>query len=126
MDYEIAFDQEVNAYRIHTDYEFTAIGEWVSDFLRNKEDIQRVLVAIHLAESEEETTRFKHGPFQVVISREGVAVSRRVDMSQVQEEIKAMFDTQNSFYQASSDGIQAECGLEDLVDLIEDWHDVVV
>lgn len=125
MDYEIAFDQEESDYRIYTDYEFAAIGEWVSKFVRDKENIQRVLMAARLAEVEKETTQFKHGPFDVVISEEGVAVSRQVDMSAAEEEIKAMFDSQDSFYRPSTDGIQAECGLEDLIEMIENWHDVL-
>ncbi|MBJ7538878.1 YacL family protein [Marinomonas transparens] len=125
MDYEIAFDQDENLYRISTGYEFAAIGEWVSEYVRDLENIQRVLLAARLAEIEKEVTQFKHGPFEVIISEEGVAVTRLVDMDAADEEIKAMFDSQESFYQTSTDGIQAECGLEDLVGLIEDWHQVL-
>ncbi|ADZ92074.1 YacL family protein [Marinomonas mediterranea] len=125
MDYEIAFDQESNAYRVFTDVEFTAIAEWISDYLNERETVQRVLQAVNLAEAEGEETRFKHGNFDIVISKEGAAVSRRVDMSQMEDEIKAMFDTQNSFYQASNDGIQAECGLDDLIDMVENWYEVL-
>ncbi|TDO98882.1 YacL family protein [Marinomonas balearica] len=125
MDYEIAFDQESNAYRVFTDVEFTAIAEWISDYLNEKETVQRVLQAVNLAEAEGEETLFKHGNFDIVISKEGAAVSRRVDMSQMEDEIKAMFDTQNSFYQASNDGIQAECGLDDLIDMVENWYEIL-
>lgn len=123
MDYEIAFDQEEGGYRVFTEVEFAAIGEWVSEYLKNKETLQRVWQAITLAEQGEETTEFKHGIFRVVISPEGVSVKRRIDMSQAEDEIKAMFDTQAGFFQASKDGIEAECGLDDLIDLIENWHD---
>jgi len=54
MDYEIAFDQDENAYRIYTGYEFAAIGEWVSDYVRDLDVIQRVLMAARLAENEKE------------------------------------------------------------------------
>lgn len=124
MDYEIAFDQEERSYRVYTDVEFAAIGEWVSEFLSDKEMLQRVWQAATLAETEAELSNFKHGIFDVVISPEGVAVKRRIDMSQAEEEIKAMFDNQQGFYQASQDGVQAECGLDDLIDLLENWHDV--
>lgn len=125
MDYNIAFDQEENSYRIYTDYEFAAIAEWVAFYVKEKEDIQRVLMAAKLAESEKETTKFNHGPFDVIINEEGVNVSRQVDMDSAAEEIKAMFDTQESFYQASTDGVQSECGLEDFVDLLENWYEVL-
>lgn len=125
MDYEIAFDQEESRYRIYADYEFAAIAEWVTQFVIDKENIQRVLSAARLAEYEKETTQFQHGPFDVTISEEGVAVARQVDMSQAEDEIKAMFDSQDSFYRASTDGIQAECGLEDLIEMVENWHDVL-
>jgi len=125
MDYEIAFDQEEGRYQIYADYEFTAIAEWITQYVTDKESIQRVLSAARLAEYEKESTQFKHGPFEVVISEEGVMVSRQMDMSSAEEEIKAMFDSQDGFYRASTDGIQAECGLEDLVDMIENWHDVL-
>lgn len=124
MDYEIAFDQEEGVYRVFTDIEFSAIGEWVSEYLSDKETLQRVWQAASLAEKEDEITQFKHGIFEVVISSEGVAVKRRIDMSQVEDEIKAMFDTQNSFFSASNDGVEAECGLDDLIDLIENWHEI--
>ncbi|MBM6551901.1 YacL family protein [Marinomonas ostreistagni] len=124
MDYEIAFDQEEGGYRVFTDLEFTAIAEWVSEFLSDKETLQRVWQAATLAETEQEISNFKHGIFDVVISPEGVAVKRRIDMSQAEDEIKAMFDTQQGFYQASNDGVEAECGLDDLIDLIENWHDI--
>ena len=124
MDYEIAFDQEIGAYRVYADVEFAAIAEWVSEYLANKETLQRVWQAVLLAESKEESCVFQHGVFEVTISAEGVAVSRRIDMSQVEDEIKAMFDTQNGFFQASNDGVQAECGLDDLIDLLENWHEV--
>ena len=123
MDYEIAFDQEEGSYRVFADIEFSAIAEWVSEHLTNKETVQRVWQAVSLAEKEDETTEFQHGIFQVVISPEGVVVKRRVDMSQAEDEIKAMFDTQSNFYQASNDGIESECGLDDLIDLIENWHE---
>jgi len=42
LDYEIAFDQDENAYRTSTGYEFAAIGEWVSEHDRDLESIQRV------------------------------------------------------------------------------------
>jgi len=125
MDYNIAFDQDENSYRIYTDYEFAAIAEWVALYLTGKEDIQRVLMATTLAESEKETTKMKYGPFDVLINEEGVTVSRQVDWDSAAEEIKAMFDTQESFYQTSSDGVQAECGLEDFMDLLENWYDVL-
>lgn len=125
MDYEIAFDQDENVYRIYTGYEFAAIGEWVSEYVRDLESIQRVLMAARLAETEKETTEFKHGPFDVILSEEGVSVSRQVDLDSAEEEIKAMFDTQESFYQTSTDGIQSECGLEDLINMIENWHQVL-
>lgn len=125
MDYEIAFDQEESQYRIYTGYEFAAIGEWVSEYVRELEMIQRVLMAARLAETEKESTEFAHGPFRVVISEEGVNVARQVDLNAAEEEIKAMFDSQDSFYQTSTDGIQAECGLEDLMEMIENWHDVL-
>ncbi|MEL0637266.1 MULTISPECIES: YacL family protein [Marinomonas] len=125
MDYEIAFDQEEGQYRINADYEFAAIADWVTQFVVDKENIQRVLLAARLAEYEKETTKFQHGPFDVVISEEGVMVSRQVDMSSAEDEIKAMFDSQDSFYRPSTDGVQAECGLEDLVDMVENWHDVL-
>lgn len=124
MDYEIAFDQEEGKYRVYTDVDFAAIAEWVGEYLADKETLQRVWQAVKLAEQEEESATFKHGIFDVAISPEGIAVSRRVDMSQVEDEIKAMFDTQNGFFQASNDGIQAECGLDDLIDLLENWHEV--
>ncbi|MFD1382498.1 YacL family protein [Rhodanobacter aciditrophus] len=124
MDYEIAFDQEEGKYRVYTDVDFSAIAEWVAEYLADKETLQRVWQAAKLAETEEEVTQFKHGIFDVVISPDGIAISRRVDMSQVEDEIKAMFDTQNGFFQASNDGIQAECGLDDLIDLLENWHEV--
>lgn len=124
MDYEIAFDQEDGVYRVYTDLEFTAIAEWVSEFLADKETLQRVWQAATLAEAEDEASNFKHGIFDVVISSEGVAVKRRIDMSQAEDEIKAMFDGQQSFYQAENDGVEAECGLDDLIDLLENWHDV--
>ena len=123
MDYEIAYDQEEGAYRVFAEVEFAAIAEWVSEYLTDKETVQRVWQAASLAEKEEEVTEFKHGIFQVVIGPEGVAVKRRIDMSQAEEEIKAMFDTQSGFFQASNDGVEAECGLDDLIDLIENWHD---
>ena len=125
MDYEIAFDQEENGYRIYTGYEFAAIGEWVTEYVRELESIQRVLAAARLAETEKEGTQFEHGPFDIVISEEGVSVTRKVDMASADEEIKAMFDSQDSFYQTSTEGIQAECGLEDLINMIENWHDVL-
>lgn len=125
MDYEIAFDQDENAYRIFTGYEFAAIGEWVSEYVHDLESIQRVLMAARLAETEKEVTEFAHGPFQVVLNEEGVSVNRQVDLDSAEEEIKAMFDSQESFYQTSTDGIQAECGLDDLIDMIEDWHAVL-
>lgn len=124
MDYEIAFDQEEGKYRVYTDVDFSAIAEWVAEYLADKETLQRVWQAAKLAETEEEATQFKHGIFDVAISSDGIAISRRVDMSQVEDEIKAMFDTQNGFFQASNDGIQAECGLDDLIDLLENWHEV--
>lgn len=125
MDYEIAFEPEENAYRVHTDVEFAAIAEWISEFLSERDTLQRVMQAAILAEQEGETTHFAHGNFNVVISKDGVAVKRELDMSAVTEEIKAMFDTENGFYNASDDGIEAECGLDDLIDLIENWHEVV-
>ncbi|MEO9274768.1 MAG: YacL family protein [Marinomonas sp.] len=125
MDYEIAFDQDESIYRIYTSYEFAAIGEWVSEYVRELESIQRVLMAARLAESEKETTEFKHGPFSVILSEEGVSVIRQVDMDSAEEEIKAMFDSQESFYQTSTDGIQAECGLDDLINMIENWYEVL-
>ncbi|MBD5771560.1 YacL family protein [Marinomonas colpomeniae] len=125
MDYEIAFDQDENAYRIYAGYEFAAIGEWISEYVRDLESIQRVLIAARLAETEKETTEFKHGPFTVILSEEGISVTRQVDMDSAEEEIKAMFDSQESFYQTSTDGIQSECGLEDLINMIENWHEVL-
>ncbi|MCB5160619.1 YacL family protein [Marinomonas algarum] len=125
MDYEIAFDQEENQYRVYTGYEFSAIGEWVTEYVRDLESIQRVLMAARLAENEKESTVFKNGPFEAVVSEEGILVSRQIDLDSAEEEIKAMFDTQESFYQASTDGIQAECGLEDLIALVENWHGVL-
>ena len=125
MDYDIAFDQDDNTYRINTGYEFAAIGEWVTEYVRERESVQRVLMAARLAESEKETTEFKHGPFHVILSEEGVLVTRQVDMDSAEEEIKAMFDSQDSFYQTSTDGIQAECGLEDLINMVENWYDVL-
>ena len=114
-----------NVYRIYTGYEFAAIGEWVSEYVRDLESIQRVLMAARLAETAKEVTEFKHGPFDVVLSEEGVSVSRQIDLDSAEEEIKAMFDSQESFYQTSTDGIQAECGLDDLINLIENWHEVL-
>ncbi|MBR7889044.1 YacL family protein [Marinomonas sp. A79] len=125
MDYEIAFDQDENHYRIYTGYEFAAIGEWVTEYVRDLESIQRVLLAARLAENEKESTTFKHGPFDVIVSEEGISVSRQIDLDSAEEEIKAMFDTQESFYQTSTDGIQAECGLDDLIAMIENWHAVL-
>ena len=125
MDYEITFDQEDRCYCIYTDYEFSAIAEWVMQFVKETEDIQRVLSSARLAGFEKETTQFQHGPFDVVISEEGVAVSRQVDICAAEEEIKVMFDSQDSFYRVSTDGLQAKCGLEDLVDMIENWHNVL-
>ncbi|MGB2064666.1 hypothetical protein MGA5115_03595 [Marinomonas gallaica] len=123
MDYEIAFDQEEGAYRVIAEIEFAAIAEWVSEYLKDKEAVQRVWQAASLAEKDNEITEFQHGIFHVLISPEGVAVKRRVDMSQAEDEIKAMFDTQSGFFQASNDGVESECGLDDLIDLIENWHD---
>lgn len=125
MDYEIAFDQDENNYRIYTGYEFAAIGEWVSEYVRDLESVQRVLIAARFAEEEKETTEFKHGPFHVILSKDGVSVARQFDLDSAEEEIKAMFDTQDSFYQASTDNIQSECGLEDLINMIENWHEVL-
>ncbi|AEF55161.1 YacL family protein [Marinomonas posidonica] len=125
MDYEIAFDQEDKSYRIYTGYEFAAIGEWVTEHVCELEMIQRVLMAARLAETEKEMTEFSHGPFRVVISEEGVNVARQLDLDAAEEEIKAMFDSQENFYQTSTDGIQAECGLEDLIEVVENWHDVL-
>jgi uncharacterized protein YacL (UPF0231 family) len=125
MDYEIAFEPEENAYRVHTDVEFAAIAEWITEYLRDKDTLQRVMQAAILAEREGENTNFSHGNFTIVIGRDGVAVKRVLDMSAVTEEIKAMFDTENGFFNASDDGVEAECGLDDLIDLIENWHEVV-
>jgi len=54
MDYEIAFDQEEGSYRVFADIEFSAIAEWVSEHLTNKETVQRVWQAVSLAEKEDE------------------------------------------------------------------------
>ncbi|MCV2402220.1 YacL family protein [Marinomonas sp. C2222] len=125
MDYEIAFDQEESSYKVQTDYQFSAIAEWVSVYLKDVETVQKVLVAARLAEADKEVTEFNHGPFKVIFSEEGTLVSRQVDMQSAEEEIKAMFDSQDSFYRASTDGIQAECGLEDLIKMVESWYEVL-
>lgn len=125
MDYEIAFDETEQTYRIQTEYEFSAIADWVSEELKEREDIQKVLQNIHLVDAESETQVTKQGAYNVSISAEGVAVNRQVDMSDVSEEISAMFDTQSDFYQASDDGIKSECGLEDMIGLLEDWHNLL-
>ena len=125
MDYEIAFDETEQTYRIQTEYEFSAIADWVSEELKEREEIQKVLQNIHLVDAESETQVTKQGAYNVSISAEGVAVNRQVDMSDVSEEISAMFDTQSDFYQASDDGIKSECGLEDMIGLLEDWHNLL-
>lgn len=125
MDYEIAFDDTEQTYRIATEYEFSAIADWVSEELTDREDIQKVLQSIHLVEADSEPQVTKQGIYVVSIGVEGVAVNRQVDISDVTDEINAMFDTQSDFYQASDDGIKSECGLEDMIGLLEDWHNLL-
>lgn len=125
MDYEIAFDDTEQTYRIATEYEFSAIADWVSEELKEREDIQKILQSIHLVDADTETKVTQQGVYIVSIGAEGVSVNRQVDMSDVGEEISAMFDTQSDFYQASDDGIKSECGLEDMVGLLEDWHNLL-
>ncbi|KJZ10697.1 MAG: YacL family protein [Marinomonas sp.] len=125
MDYEIAFDDTEQTYRIATEYEFSAIADWVSEELKEREDIQKVLQSIHLVDADTETQITQQGVYIVSIGAEGVSVNRQVDMSDVGEEISAMFDTQSDFYQASDEGIKSECGLEDMVGLLEDWHNLL-
>ncbi len=125
MDYEIAFDETEQAYRIVTEYEFSAIADWVSEELKDREGIQKVLQSIHLIEADSDAQITKQGAYIINISAEGIAVNRQVDMSDVSEEINAMFDTQSEFYQASDDGVKSECGLEDMVGLLENWHNLL-
>ena len=125
MDYEIAFDETEQTYRIETEYEFSAIADWVSEELIQREDIQKILQSIHLVDADSETQITQQGAYIVSIGAEGVAVNRQVDMSDVSEEISAMFDSQSNFYQASDEGIKAECGLEDMVALLENWHNLL-
>ncbi|WP_191602801.1 YacL family protein [Marinomonas algicola] len=125
MDYEIAYSEEEHGYRVQMNYEFSVIADWISEHLTGREDIQKVLQCIRFAEDKEEISRFTQGNFDIVIQQSGVSVSRKVDMSDARDEIVAMFDNQSDFYQTSEEGIQAECGLEDLTGIIENWHDVV-
>lgn len=125
MDYEIAFDETEQSYRIETEYEFSAIADWVSEELKDRENIQKVLQSIHLVDAESETQTTQQGPFIVSIGAEGVTVNRQVDMSDVSEEISAMFDSQSNFFQASNDGVTSECGLEDMAGLLENWHNLL-
>ena len=125
MDYEIAFDESENCYRVITSYEFSAIADWVSECLQKREDIQKVLQTIHLVETETEASILEHGVYSINIGTEGVTVTRKVDMSDAREEIKAVFDTQSDFYQTSEDGVKSECGLDDVITLLENWHNVL-
>ncbi|MFT2109575.1 YacL family protein [Marinomonas sp. 2405UD68-3] len=125
MNYEIAYSEDELGYRVQMDYEFSVIGDWISEHLVTRTDIQKVLQYIRFAENEEEMSHFIQGNFDVVIQKSGVSVSRKVDMSDARDEIVAMFDTQSDFYQTSEEGIQAECGLDDLSGIIENWHEVV-
>ena len=125
MDYEIAYNEDDNSYRIVTDYEFSVIGDWISEHLLTREGIQKILQIIQFAESAGESQRLTQGNFDIVIEEGGVTVSRKVDMSDARDEIVAMFDSHSDFYQTSTEGIQAECGLDDLVGIIENWHDIV-
>lgn len=124
MDYEISFDQEVNSYRIYAGFEFSAIADWITEYVTDLETTQRVLSAARIAMNDKETTNFSHGPFDVVMSEEGVVVTRKVDMAAAEDEIKAMFDSQDSFYRTSTEGVQAECGLEDMINMVESWFEV--
>ncbi|EAQ67079.1 hypothetical protein MED121_14169 [Marinomonas sp. MED121] len=125
MDYEIAFDETEQTYRIETEYEFSAIADWVSEELKAREDIQKVLQSIHLVEADAEAQVIQQGAYIISIGVEGIAVNRQLDMSDVSEEISAMFDSQSNFYQAADDGVKSECGLEDMAGLLEDWHNLL-
>ena len=125
MDYEIAYNEDDNSYRIATDYEFSVIGDWISEHLLTRQDIQKILQIIQFAESAGESHKLTQGNFDIVIEEGGVTVARKVDMSDARDEIVAMFDSHSDFYQTSTEGIQAECGLDDLLSIIENWHDIV-
>jgi uncharacterized protein len=125
MDYEIAYNEEEQGYRVQMEYEFSVIGDWISEQLTNKTHIMHVLNLIKQVQSMERSQHLIQGNFEIQLKPEGAFVSRKVDMSDAREEIIAMFDTQSDFYQTSTEGIQAECGLDDLIDIIENWQDML-
>ena len=125
MDYEIAFDDTEQCYRIVADYEFSVIADWVSEHIVKREEIQKILQHINLMNAEAEKVRLEYGVFSVNISTDGIAVNRQVDMSDATEEIHAMFDNQSGFYHASDEGVKSECGLDDMTTLLENWHKVL-
>lgn len=125
MDYEIVFDEAEQMYRVVTDYQFTALADWVSEHLKEREAIQKVLQLIHLTNANTEKKTLRYGAYQVSIEQEGVQVKRQIDMSDAGDEIHALFDGQTDFYQADTDGVDAECGLDDLVTLLENWHNIL-
>lgn len=125
MDYEIAFDEENQTYRITTDYEFSVIGDWISDILTNRDNILQVSQLIRLAASSGEKQTLIQGPYQIEISESGVSVERQLDLTDAREEMASLFDGQTDFYRIADTGVRAECGLEDLTAVIDNWHDVL-
>lgn len=125
MDYEITFIEDEQAYRVVMGYEFSVIGDWISETLTQKETLQKTIQQIRFAELHDETTRFTQGAFDVVIEAKGITVSRKMDLVDAEDEIKSMFDTQSDFYQVSQEGVTAECGLDDVLDIIQNWNDIL-
>ncbi|TBR41754.1 hypothetical protein CBF23_009090 [Marinomonas agarivorans] len=125
MDYEIVFDEAEQSYRVVTDYQFSAIADWVSEHLKEREAIQKVLQKINLATAQTESNSVQYGSYHVTINTDGIQVNRQIDLSEAGDEIHAIFDSQSDFYQASTEGIRAECGLEDLTTMLENWHNIL-
>lgn len=124
MDYEIEFDEAMNRYNVATDSEFSVIADWVGECLQEKEEIQKVLQKIHLLAAETNTL-VEYDTYQLQLSKEGVAVSYKVDLSNAKEDIELAFDNQSDFYQLAEEGVKSECGLEDLATLLENWYKVL-